>query len=343
MSIDMAEHTQQINDFFISKNNNNISTMQDLMMIAKIFRSGKRQFDCQLLDSKEMVQATALGAVLRDNPPVVGDNVILKLDEQTGQYEIFEVQPRESEVFRRLVREKKKKVIAANVDCLVIVTAVSKPVYKSGLIDRYLLRSAQWEIPAIVVFNKMDEFENQFDLEYEIHKLDQLFVKSFKAIAKNPEFGNYQFAELKAFLKDRTAMFVGQSGVGKSKLITALSDGKAELKSSSLAKGVGKGAHTTTWAEVIDCDDFLLIDSPGVRSMAIDDIDYEELIACFEDLHEGFSECQFQNCAHIENSKGCYFQTLDPDAIENRITLERLDSFLRFKDEILANEAYRRK
>src|SRR5690606_33888246 len=157
------------------------------------------------------------------------------------------------------VREKKKKVIASNIDCLVIVTSVSKPAYKPGLIDRYLLRPAQWNIPAIVIFNKMDEFDNHFDLEFAQQKLNQLFVKSFKVVAKNPEFGNFQLQEFKDYLKDQTAIFLGQSGVGKSKLITALSDGLVELKSNPLAKGVDKGAHTTTWAEMIDCRDFFLI------------------------------------------------------------------------------------
>lgn len=310
--------------------------MQETLFEAKIFKSAKRLFDCQLIHNKEVIQAVAHASVLKSSHPVVGDEVRLKYDAQNDQFEILEVFPRQSEVFRSLVREKKKKVIAANVDCLVIVTSVSKPAFKPGLIDRYLLRSAQWDIPAVVVFNKMDEFENQFDLEFERKKLDHLFVKNFKVTAKNPEFGNYELNELKEYLKGRTAMFVGQSGVGKSKLITSLSGGLVELKSNRLAKGVGKGSHTTTWAEMIDCHGFYLIDSPGVRSMSIEDLSEEELVDCFEDLLEGFSQCQFHNCGHTPKSKGCYFNQLDPDNFENQVTLQRLDSFLRFKEEIQA-------
>src|SRR5690606_17195654 len=157
---------------------NIIGHMQNELLEAKIFRSAKRLFDCQLRANKQMVSAVAHANVLRSMPPVVGDNVMLKFDEQNDQFEILEVLERDSEIFRSLVRERKKKVIAANIEILVIVTSVSKPTYKSGLIDRYLLRSSQWEIPAIVVFNKMDEFDNQFDLEFERKKLSHLFVKS---------------------------------------------------------------------------------------------------------------------------------------------------------------------
>lgn len=314
--------------------------MHDETLQAKIFKSAKKVFDCQLATSKEMVAAVAHGNVLKDCPPVVGDNVTLKYDQQNDQYEILEVRERESEIFRTIVREQKKKVIASNVDCLVIVSSVSKPVYKSGLIDRYLLRANQWEIPAVVVFNKMDEFDDQFDLEFERKKLDYLLVKNFCVVAKNPEFGNFELDDLKSFLKGQTAMFVGQSGVGKSKMITSLSGGKVELKSNRLAKGVGKGSHTTTWAEMIDCSDFYLIDSPGVRSMSIDDLDAEELIDCFEDLHEGIVKCQFNDCKHGPKSRGCYFQELDSEVFENQVILERLQSYIRFRDEILDRKKY---
>ncbi len=106
---------------------------------AKIFRSGKRRFDCQIEGEAGTVEAIAPAQILKSAHPVVGDNVVLQKAAAGDGHEIFEVKERENEIFRRIVRENKKKVIAANLDVLFIVMAVSKPDYKSGLVDRYLL------------------------------------------------------------------------------------------------------------------------------------------------------------------------------------------------------------
>jgi ribosome biogenesis GTPase len=139
---------------------------------------------------------------------------------------------------------------------------------------------------------------------------------------------------LQRLLKGTTSISIGQSGVGKSKLISALSNGKVELLSSRLAKKIHKGAHTTTWAEIVDCEDFLIIDSPGVRSLSLQDIAAEELPELFPDLGECFSKCQFTDCKHEDNSKGCFFHSLDEEVLEDRIKLNRVYSYLKLKEEI---------
>jgi ribosome biogenesis GTPase len=299
---------------------------------ARIIRSSKRIFDCWLEDSQETVQAVVHASILKEHGHVVvGDVVIIKAQDNSEQFEIIELVERESELYRRNVREKKKKVIAANVDFILIVSSVSKPEYKPNLIDRYLLRAVQWDIPAVVILNKMDEFDNQFDLSFEKAKFEKIGVKCFEASATSPD--DFEFRQLQAKLKGETAILMGQSGVGKSKLISSLSGGKVDLLSNELAKGVGKGAHTTTWSELIDCGDFMLIDSPGVRSMALSDLTQEELPELFPDLYEGMQQCKFPDCKHEENSKGCYFHQLG-DSMEDQITLSRLNSFLRIRDEI---------
>lgn len=304
-------------------------------MKAKIFRSAKRLFDCKIEETGQMIQAVAHASVLKQEHPVVGDEVELKLSD-SSQYEIIELLERKNEVYRRIVRENKKKVSAANIDYLIVVTAVSKPDYKPGLIDRYLLRSAQWGIPAVIIFNKMDEFEDQFVLDFELEKWEKIGAKTFltSCVENFDDEITKEMNELKSFLKDKTAMLVGQSGVGKSRLISTLSDGKVELVSKKLAKKYSKGAHTTTWAEIIDCENFLLVDSPGVRSMAINDIFIEELPSLFPDLYDLFSQCQFNNCRHDEGSKGCYFQNLDREDFDDLIVLDRLDSYCKIRDEV---------
>lgn len=308
--------------------------MQDTIQ-AKIFRSGKRRFDCRINDTGEMVEAIALREVIRSSHPVVGDNVILKKAAAGDAYDILEVIERENEIYRRIVRENKKKVIAANVDVIFIVVAVSKPDYKAGLVDRYLLRALEWDVPAVIIFNKMDQFEDQFDLDFERSKYQELLgAQTFCVSSEKPETTEQDIALLKEKLAGKTAIALGQSGVGKSRLISTLSGGKIELLSRRLAKGVEKGSHTTTWAEIIDCDDFLMVDSPGVRSLSVLDVQKDELPSFFPDLEPYFIECKFKDCKHEENSKGCSFLRLDPEVKLERAVLDRLESYKKMRDEV---------
>ncbi|MCB9091348.1 MAG: ribosome small subunit-dependent GTPase A [Halobacteriovoraceae bacterium] len=300
---------------------------------ARIIKSARREFDCALEGLNQVVQATALGNLLKEGEVVVGDFV--ELSKQNNEYIIEKVFERKNSIYRNLVREKTQKVIAANLDVLVCVTAISKPEFKRGMVDRYLLRSQQWDIPAILVFNKTDEYAEQIDIPFECERLKELGVQCFEISAKFPEYKNkfieQGLSELKKFLNNKTAIFLGQSGVGKSKLISTLTDGEVELESQKLAK-VGKGAHTTTWAELITHKDLNIIDSPGVRTLSIDDLTVEQLDDYTPDIAELATQCQFNNCQHQENSKGCIFFT---DKFKNDSFVQsRLESYLRFKEEI---------
>lgn len=298
---------------------------------AKIFKSGKRIFTCKLESTGELVEATAMRELIKGKKSLVaGDNVYVGLG-NTNQYEILESEERKNEIFRKLVRDKKKKVIASNVDVMLIVSSLSLPEYKSRLIDRYLIRAAQWDLPVIIVFNKKDEFKDTFDLDYEMRKFDSLGVNTIMTNAT--DFNDQAILALKETLIGKTAILLGQSGVGKSKIITAISNGDVQLRSEKLAK-VGKGAHTTTWAEILDCGPFYMIDSPGIRTLAVSDLTKEELIACFPDLYKVFETCQFSDCTHENNAKGCGFHQLDDNILDHQFLLERLHSYLRMRDEI---------
>ena len=307
---------------------------------ARIFKSSKRQFDCQLLETKEIVQATAMAALLKEDHLVVGDWVTLNPGAtSTDSWSITSVDKRQNAIFRNLPREQKKKVIASNVDLILIVASVGKPSFKRGLIDRYLTRSSSWEIPAFVVFNKMDQYDpEEFSIVDEADRLKWLDAQCFEVCAEDPTYNPKYLAqgidELAQKLKGKTAILLGHSGVGKSKLITTLSQGKVQLLSAELGK-VGKGAHTTTWAELIDAELFHLIDSPGVRSMSVTDLTRDELLYSFPDINEFAAKCRFSSsCTHDENAKGCYFQSLDKTKREDQLILSRLDSFKRMLEEV---------
>lgn len=301
---------------------------------ARIIRSGKRRFECKSLKNGQELVAIALREIYKNHHPVVGDIVELIQTENGEDYEIINITPRINEIYRRIVRENKKKVIASNVDVIFIVTSVSKPDYKAGLIDRYLIRAIEWDVPVVIVFNKMDEFDNQFDIEFEKQKYEFIGAQTYFLSSTHIEQFQDEFDRLQSALKDKSAICLGQSGVGKSKLISALSGGKVNLLSKDLAKGIKKGAHTTTWAEIIDCERFRMIDSPGVRSMSINDISKENLIEYFPQVAKRTALCRFADCRHLEDSKDCHFNTLDPEILEDRIVLDRLYSYMRMREEV---------
>ena len=302
---------------------------------ACIYEAHKKEFLCKIDSENKTVSAYAKRTVLKGNKLVAGDNVLL---EKTGsEYQIVDLIDRKNEIFRMIIREKKKSVTAANCDLVIIATSVSKPRYKQGIIDRFTTRTFQWDVPAIVIFNKMDEFQNDFDIDFEMRRFENLGVECFEVSAKYPEhpsgFGRGSFKDLRHKLVKTQSIILGQSGIGKSTLITSLSNREVILRSAGIGRS-GKGSHSTTWSEMIDCGTFRIIDSPGIRSFSLDDIFPQELINFFPDLLPISLTCKFNNCRHEPSTKGCAFygKGIVPQIAD--IIESRLSSYTKIMEEI---------
>ena len=308
------------------------------MLKGRVYRVDGRDFTCRVPASGDWVRARALGNLLKDGGVVVGDYV--EMVRRGEEFSITKVLPRSNEVYRILVREQKRKVSASNIDYLVIVCSVSGPPYKRGLLDRYLVRAEQWDIRPLVVFNKMDQYVDSFDLRFELARLSYLEVPCFQVSSKGGDFSSVGEDSLgKEALRERlchqTALLLGQSGVGKSSLISMLSGGKIVLKSSCLGRP-GKGQHTTSWSEIVESGSLSLVDSPGIRSFAVDDIRAEDLLGLFPSLLTGAARCRFSDCQHLPDAGGCFFYS--PGAfvseLEEKIILSYLESYHRLLSEV---------
>jgi ribosome biogenesis GTPase len=341
--------------------------------LARIYSSNKKVFLCRLEASGEKVNAVPTGKLYQAESFVVGDLVKIAPTPGGGHWQMLELMPRKNIIYRYIQREKQQKLIASHVDSLLIVTTTHSPPFKRGLIDRYLIRASQWNIPAYVVFQKMDLYqppkllssksqgqdtkfqdddsEDRFDLDFELNRFANLKVLTYEVSTLKKNFKPYKalsVKDLKEKLKGTTTLLMGQSGVGKSSLITFLSGGKVWLPSQELGK-VGKGMHTTTWAELIECGEFVCVDSPGIRSLSLSDLSREEILSHMPDLASIARYCKFSNCEHHENVKGCAFwnDSFQARSQEANSTLEimrtRLESFQKIITDSEVMEDWERK
>ncbi len=234
------------------------------------------------------------------NPIAVGDLVTFEIEDGNGI--ISAISPRKNYIIRKSTNlSKQSQIIASNIDLLVLVTTISNPKVAPGFLDRVLVTAEAYHIPVLLVINKCDLYgEKEQDRLAEIlatyHPIGYNYVLTSTASGKG-------IPKLKDLLKDKTVLFSGQSGVGKSSLINALNP-QLDLKIGAISDFNEKGQHTTTFAEMHDVTERIaVIDTPGVRSFGVVDLDTKELSHYFPEMRERINACKFNNCQHINEPK----------------------------------------
>ncbi|WP_092009659.1 small ribosomal subunit biogenesis GTPase RsgA [Marinobacter daqiaonensis] len=225
------------------------------------------------------------------------------------------------------------KPVAANIDHIVLVIA-PEPEPHDSLIDRYLVAAENTGIPAVILLNKADLITdaNRGSLNALLDRYRHLGYDVVTASARNPESHGNTITEL---VQDRTSVFVGQSGVGKSSIIQTLVPDR-ELKVGALSESTGKGTHTTTTAMLfhLDCGGDL-IDSPGIREFGLWHMTAQELEYGFREIRDLTGLCRFRDCRH-QGEPGC---ALDAAVEAGRISPERLRSFRRILQDMEEQQA----
>jgi ribosome biogenesis GTPase len=235
------------------------------------------------------------------NPVSVGDRVEVNTEKLPPVIE--QVLPRRNYIIRRSVNlSKEAHILASNMDLVLIVGSVAKPRTSTGFINRILVTAEAYGIPAAVVFNKADllnakEQEANRELAEEF---DFLGYPTFVTDALSRQ----GVEQVKEFLKGKTVLVIGHSGVGKSTLLNAL-DPSLNVKTGAISKKHEKGMHTTTFAEMHDADfGACIIDTPGVKEFGLVDISAGDLSGYFPEIRELRKKCRFHNCLHLEEP-GC--------------------------------------
>ncbi|MBD1423833.1 ribosome small subunit-dependent GTPase A [Sphingobacterium chuzhouense] len=257
------------------------------------------------------------------NPIAVGDWVHYELEPDQDSAVITALEPRKNYIIRRSINlSKQAQVIGANLDQAMLVVTLASPPTSLGFIDRFLVTAEAYDIPAFLVFNKLDLFSEE-GLE---------ILEDYMAIYEHIGYPCYAVSarektnieEIRLLLQDKITLVSGHSGVGKSTLINAIEPSVA-LKTGEISDWSDKGKHTTTFAEMIDLSfGGKLIDTPGIRELGIVDIEKAELAHFFPEMRARLNECRFHNCRHI-NEPGCVVL----EAVENgEIESSRYDSYL---------------
>ncbi len=284
-----------------------------------------------------------LKGIKSTNPVAVGDQVQFSLekkgDEEIGV--IDEIKERDNYIVRKSVNlSKQTHIIAANIDQVFLLVTINNPPTFTSFIDRFLVTAEAYHIPVVLVFNKVDTYNDEpgeilIDPETgeevtQMTELDAVRIMmhlykniGYDCVAISAETGK-NVHQIKEKMIGKTSMFSGHSGAGKSTLANAVQPG-LELKTKEISDQHKQGQHTTTFAEMFDLEfDARLIDTPGIKGFGVVDMEKEEVGDYFPEIFERKQDCKFHNCLHLEEPK-CAVK----EAVENgEIAYSRYESYL---------------
>ena len=245
-----------------------------------------------------------LDDITSTNPIAVGDWVEAEPESENDNTAVIsEILQRHNYINRQSPRHKHQHhIVAANLDQSMLIATLKEPRTSQGFIDRFLVASEMYHVPALIVFNKSDLYKGKELEKYEAWK-EMYEAIGYKVLLVSAE-KKEGIEELTTLLKDKVTLVSGHSGVGKSSLLNEIFPG-INLKTGDISGWSGKGQHTTTFAEMFDLPGGgQIIDTPGMREFGLVDIEKQELSHYFPEMRDRLNNCQFNKCLHI-NEPGC--------------------------------------
>lgn len=272
----------------------------------------------------------------------VGDIVLFELiSPQEGV--IAHVKPRRTILSRAdNLSRRKEQLIAANIDQVLITVSVVNPPLKPPLVDRYIIATQKGNMEPIIVVNKIDLLQSDEDSELiEVERIIyQEFLEAYqqagiKVISVSTTTGE-GLDELKEAMRDKASVFSGQSGVGKSSLINAVTG--LNLRIGETVEKTKKGSHTTSTTHLIPLEfGGWCIDTPGIKSFGVWDLKSEEIEQYFPEIHECGLRCKFLDCNHTLEGDCAVIQAVE----KGEISLMRYESYQALRQSV--SEEYLRR
>lgn len=245
------------------------------------------------------------------NLVTVGDFVLFETN-APNEGIIASIEPRHSFLSRAdNLSRRKEQLIASNIDQVLITVSVVEPLLKPFLVDRYIIASRLGNMTPIIIVNKIDLLETPSDektlIQEEQYSLYRDFLQAYsatgiKVISVSATSGE-GMEELRGAMQDKASVFSGQSGVGKSSLIAAITG--LDLRIGGIVERTKKGTHTTTTANLLILPfGGWCIDTPGIKSFGLWDLNSSEIESYFEEIHKCGRGCKYPDCTHTQES-GC--------------------------------------
>lgn len=261
------------------------------------------------------------------NPIAVGD--VVEYDRNEGELAtIRNILPRKNHIIRKSTNlSRQSHVIASNLDMVFLIVTVEQPEVKLPFVDRFLVTCEAYNVPATIILNKMDLYSEQGLQMVEAFK--EIYGNAGYRVIESSAATGLGIEEIRECCKDKVVLFSGQSGVGKSSLISAL-DPDLNLRVGEISAYHQQGKHTTTFYEMhpISTGGFV-IDTPGIRGFGLVDVSQLELSGYFPEMLRVEDNCRFAPCTHT-HEPGCAVK----EAVENgEISVERYESYLGMLDE----------
>ncbi len=262
------------------------------------------------------------------NPIAVGDVVEYNRGGDGALATISSILERKNCIIRKSANlSRQSHVIAANVDMAFLVVTVNFPEVKLQFVDRFLVTCEAYNVPVTILLNKIDLYD-EADME-RVEAFEQIYKGVGYNVVRTSAATGENMDRLRDLCKDRVVLFSGQSGVGKSSVISAL-DPELKLRIGEISAYHLQGKHTTTFYEMhpIASGGFV-IDTPGIRGFGLVDVSQEELSGYFPEMLKIEDNCRFAPCTHT-HEPGCAVK----EAVESGlIAYERYESYLGMLEE----------
>lgn len=269
-----------------------------------------------------------LKGIRSTNPVAVGDHVVISKPATGEVAYITEIKDRKNYIIRRASNlSKQSHIIGANLDQTVLVVTVNHPVTSTVFIDRFLATAEAYRVPAILVINKTDLYDED-ETRYMNGLMTLYETIGYKCLSLST-VTREGVDKLEALLEGKITLFSGHSGVGKSSLINTLIP-DINVKTAQISEYHNKGMHTTTFSEMFRLPaGGYIIDTPGIKGFGTIEMEDENIGHYFPEIFRFSKDCRYGNCTH-RHEPGCAVK----EAVENHyISESRYNSYLSIFDD----------